>query len=218
MSKSSIVLPLSALALLSLSLGGCTDLKRALGMEKVVPDEFAVVQGAPLAMPPDFSLRPPKPGAPPSQEVSPTEQARQTIFRAGDQQQQQAALPDADKRSTGENDLLRQAGAGSAPRDIRETVNREAVQAAATPVDETFIDKLLFWRTPDKNASATAAVINPQEEAQRLKGGGPGATAAAAPTAPSTATGTPNAQPAPAPLPDLLGPPTIERRHDPSTG
>src|SRR5262245_35337633 len=124
MSKRPLVFTLSALALAALSLGGCTDLKRALGMEKVVPDEFAVVQNAPLAMPPAFSLRPPKPGAPPSQELSPSEQARQTIFRAGEQQQV-AALPDADKRSPGENQLLRQAGAATAPRDIRETIDRE---------------------------------------------------------------------------------------------
>jgi hypothetical protein len=204
MSMRPLLFPLCALALLSLS--GCTDLKRALGMEKVVPDEFAVVQGAPLAMPPDFSLRPPKPGAPPSQEVSPTEQARQTIFRAGDQRQ--AALPDADKRSAGENDLLRQAGAANAPRDIRETIARDATQAPQ-PVDESFIDKLLFWRTPGKNADATAAVVDPQAEAQRLKGG-PGAAAAAPGTQPAAATV--------APAPDLLGPPTIERRRDPSTG
>ena len=128
MSTRPIILSLCALALASPSLSGCTDMKRALGMEKVVPDEFAVVQGAPLAMPPDFSLRPPKPGAPPSQEVSPTEQARQTIFRAGDQQA--AAVPDADQLSPGENSLLRQAGAANAPRDIRETVTRDAVEAS----------------------------------------------------------------------------------------
>jgi Protein of unknown function (DUF3035) len=196
MFKRPIILSFCALALLPPTLSGCTDLKRALGMEKVVPDEFAVVQGAPLAMPPDFSLRPPKPGAAPSQEVSPTEQARQTVFRAGDQQA--TAVPDADQLSVGENALLRQAGAASAPRDIRETVTREATQAPS-PASESFIDKLLFWRTPDKNATATASVLDPAAEAQRLKNGGP-----------SPGAGTP-------PQPDLLGPPTIERRRDPST-
>jgi Protein of unknown function (DUF3035) len=199
MSTRPIILSLCALALVSPSLSGCTDLKRALGMEKVVPDEFAVVQGAPLAMPPDFSLRPPKPGAPPSQEVSPTEQARQTIFRAGDQQA--AAVPDADQLSPGENALLRQAGAANAPRDIRETVTRDAMQTPPPP-DESFIDKLLFWRTPDKTANATDSVLDPAAEAQRLKAGG--ATAAG--------TGTPAA-----PVPELIGTPTIERRRDPST-
>jgi DUF3035 family protein len=223
LSKRSFGFAVCGLALAPLALGGCTDLKRALGMEKVVPDEFAVVRSAPLALPPDFSLRPPRPGAAPSQEVSPTEQARQTIFRASDQQ---AALPaGADKLSAGENQLLRQAGAAAAPRDIRDTVNREATQAAA-PVDESFADKLLFWRTPEKRLGPTDTVIDPQREAQRLKA--PVATtqagAAAAPSgsAPPAADAVPSADAPsaapPAAQPELLGPPTIERKGEPKVG
>src|SRR5690242_19300542 len=134
------------LVLASLPLVGCDSCNRALGLEKVVPDEFAVVSRAPLAVPPDYSLRPPRPGAAPTQEVTPTEQARQTIFKAGDQQ---AGLPPgAEKRSTGENELLRAAGAGSAPPNIRETIAREA---NAEPVDQSFVDKLLFWRSADNS-------------------------------------------------------------------
>jgi hypothetical protein len=206
-----------------LALGGCTDMKRALGMEKVVPDEFAVVRSAPLALPPDFSLRPPRPGAAPTQEVSPTEQARQTIFRASDQQA--ASLPDADKLSAGENQLLRQAGAAAAPRDIRDTVNREATEAAAAPVDESFADKLLFWRTPEKRLGPTDSVIDPQREAQRLKvpaattqaGAAAAPAAAGAPAAAAAPAAAPGA-PAPAAQPDLLGPPTIERKGVPKVG
>jgi Protein of unknown function (DUF3035) len=149
-------------ALASLPLAGCDSLSRALGLEKVVPDEFQVVSRAPLAVPPDYALRPPKPGAAPTQEVTATEQARQSIFRAGDQQ---AGLPPgAEKRSTGENELLRAAGAGSAPPNIRETIARET---NADPVDQSFVDKLLFWRSAD---SGTGQVINPQAESDRLKG------------------------------------------------
>jgi len=221
LSKRSFGFAVLGLMLAPLALGGCTDLKRALGMEKVVPDEFAVVRSAPLALPPDFSLRPPRPGAPPTQEVSPTEQARQTIFRASEQP---ATLPDADKRSAGENQLLRQAGAATASRDIRDTVNREATQAAA-PVDESFADKLLFWRTPEKRLGPTDTVIDPQREAKRLKApaAAPQAGAAVAPAAgaapaaaaaPGAASGT-----APAPAqPELLGPPTIERKGEPKVG
>lgn len=239
MSKRFLGFAVCGLLLAPLALGGCTDLKRALGMEKVVPDEFAVVRGAPLALPPDFSLRPPRPGAAPTQEVSSTEQARQTIFRASDQQA--AALPDADKRSPGENQLLRQAGATATQRDIRDTVNREAMQTAP-PVDESFADKLLFWRTPEKRLGATDSVIDPQQEALRLKGsaaaaqtgGAPasgaapaagsapavGATPAAAttPAASPAAAATPAASPAPAAQPELLGPPTIERKGSPKVG
>ena len=41
---------------------GCQSTKQALGMSKVVPDEFRVVTMAPLVVPPEYSLRPPAPG------------------------------------------------------------------------------------------------------------------------------------------------------------
>jgi len=66
-----------------LALSGCTNLKRAVGLEQTSPDEFAVESRAPLTMPPDFDLRPPKPGAPRPQEVSASAKAREAIDTAG---------------------------------------------------------------------------------------------------------------------------------------
>jgi len=182
-----------AVALAALSLGGCDSLERAFGIKKVVPDEFAVVSSAPLAIPPDYSLRPPRPGASPTQEASITDQAKQTIFRAGDQQ---AALPGADQRSAGENELLKQAGAASAAPDIRQTITQEA-KAGSGPVDQSFVDKLLFWRGPDQTLGPTDQVIDPNQEAQRLK------SSEAAANAPATAQG-------------MTGAPVIERAKAPS--
>lgn len=56
------------------------DTRRALGLGKTPPDEFTVVKRAPLSLPPNYTLRPPEPGAPRPQEPSPTEQARQQVF------------------------------------------------------------------------------------------------------------------------------------------
>src|SRR5271165_6025053 len=67
----------------ALLISGCTDLKRAIGLERAPPDEFAVESRAPLTMPPDFDLRPPQPGAPRPQEKSSDQQARQAIEQAG---------------------------------------------------------------------------------------------------------------------------------------
>jgi hypothetical protein len=170
------------LALVALSLGGCESLGRALGTEKVVPDEFAVVAHAPLAIPPDYTLRPPRPGAAPTSDVSPIAKAQQAIFKAGDQQ---AALPDSDKRSAGENELLKRAGASTAPPDIRDTI---ATEAHSGQIDKSFVDKLLIWKGPDYRLGPTDQVIDPAAETQRLKGG-PAATGAAAP--PSALTGAP---------------------------
>jgi DUF3035 family protein len=66
-----------------LLLPGCTDLRKAIGLEKTSPDEFAVESRAPLTMPPDFELRPPQPGAARPQEKSSDQQARQIIDQAG---------------------------------------------------------------------------------------------------------------------------------------
>ncbi len=183
----------SFVAVAALALGGCDSLDRAFGIEKVVPDEFAVVSGAPLAIPPDYALRPPEPGAAPAHEVSPTEQAKQTIFRAGDDKA--SALPGAEQRSEGENVLLQEAGAASAAPDIRQTLAREA-QAGDKPLDQSFVDKLLFWRGPDKPL-AIDQVIDPNQEAQRLKG------SQAAANAPATRQG-------------LTGAPVIERAKPPT--
>lgn len=44
------------------------------------PDEFAVARRAPLTIPPDFALVPPKPGAPRPQEADSSTQALQAMF------------------------------------------------------------------------------------------------------------------------------------------
>ena len=66
------------------ALSGCTDTRRALGLEKSTPDEFNVVSRAPLSLPPDYRLRPPQPGATRPQEGTVQQQAKQSIFRAGE--------------------------------------------------------------------------------------------------------------------------------------
>lgn len=164
MADRSFKLGVAGAVLAALSLQGCTDFKRAVGWEKVIPDEFAVVSRAPLAIPPDYTLRPPRPGAQRPQEKAPTEQARETVFRAG---QQEATLPPpATQRSSGEGELLREAGAANALSNIRELVNVEAT--ADKPIDEGFVDKLLFWRTSAKKVAPADEVIDPEKETERL--------------------------------------------------
>lgn len=193
-----------AMAAVLLSLGGCTSFSRALGLEKVVPDEFSVVQGPPLAVPPDYSLRPPNPGAAPTQETSASDQAKQSIFRATDKQA--SLLPGADKRSAGENQLLLQAGAGTVAPDIRDTVNREAL--ASPGIQQGFVDKLLFWRDPQKPLGPTDNVIDAGDEAVRLKGSSQTADNGAPAAVPTTI------RPS-TPPPGMTGLPTIERKGDP---
>src|SRR5665213_3042937 len=72
MRYSTIALRLIAPASIVVLLSGCgnSSLTRTFELTRDSPDEFTVVTRAPLSMPPDFSLRPPQPGAERPQEQS----------------------------------------------------------------------------------------------------------------------------------------------------
>src|ERR1700749_1505982 len=64
-----------------LLLGGCSgdSLSRTFGLTRDAPDEYTVTTRAPLSMPPDYSLRPPRPGEARPQEQSERQQAEETL-------------------------------------------------------------------------------------------------------------------------------------------
>src|SRR5260221_14104548 len=93
----------------SAGLAGCQSTKKALGMTKVVPDEFRVVTKAPLTVPPDYSLRPPAPGQPRPQELQPESAARNALLGARN----------AEQRTQGEKLLASRAGADKADPLVR---------------------------------------------------------------------------------------------------
>src|SRR5439155_8890888 len=75
-----------ALSLCATALAGCESLRSAAGLTKKSPDEFAVTTKAPLVIPPDFNLRPPTPGAPPSNTRDPSTNAEMALFANADAQ------------------------------------------------------------------------------------------------------------------------------------
>jgi hypothetical protein len=161
-----------------LLLGACTDVKEALGLEPKPPDEFTVIARAPLSLPPDYTLRPPRPGARRPQDSNPTQDARQTVFRAA------APAPApvvSDDRSQGEQAFLKEAGVTRANPGIRQVVAEE--QNKINQAETSFADKLLFWQKPPPPGD----VIDPVKESQRLQrnaalGKPPGAPAGDVPT------------------------------------
>ena len=80
------------------------------GFDRKRPDELAVSRSAPLVVPPDFALVPPKPGAPRPQEADSSTQALQALFGG-------AAV-----RSASEANAVSQAGANRAQAGIRSQV------------------------------------------------------------------------------------------------
>ena len=140
-----------------LLLAGCGDnLSRTFGLTRDAPDEFAVTTRAPLSLPPDFALRPPRPGASRPQEQSDREQAELTLAP-------QAALAGAATPSVtpGQNALLAAAGP-AAPADIRRRIDQDQFLDRPQP---GFADKMLFWKTPPPAGTQ----IDAQREAQRLR-------------------------------------------------
>jgi hypothetical protein len=145
------------------SLVGCTSTQQALGMTKVVPDEFRVVSKAPLVVPPDYSLRPPSPGEPRPQELQPESQARVAILGARA----------AEQRSDGEKMLVARAGADKADPLIRYVVDDEFGNVAHK--DKSFADRVMFWRKDKAEATGVSAAsasastpIDPAVEATRI--------------------------------------------------
>ena len=141
----------------SLGLAGCAgdDLSRTIGLTRDAPDEFTVTTRAPLSMPPDFSLRPPRPGASRPQELTERQQAEATLSPT-------TALAGAPSGSSPGQQALLSAAGPDAPRDIRNEVDAEAQLDAP---GRSFADRLMFWKpTPPAGTAVDAAA-----ESQRLR-------------------------------------------------
>ena len=160
------VLKVAGLALLAgISLTACTSTKNALGLNKVVPDEFRVVTKAPLVVPPDFALRPPAPGEPRPQELQPESAARQALL----------GQRDAVNRSQGEQIFVAQAGGDKADPLARYVVDDEFGDLAYK--EPGFADMVMFWhKTPPASAGSANAAIGDESkpldaaaEAERVK-------------------------------------------------
>jgi hypothetical protein len=148
----------------ALAVSGCGETRRALGYDKAPPDEFEVISRAPLSQPPDFTLRPPTPGAPRPQEGTVRDQAKSVLVGGGMGSGASAAqtAPFAD-RSQGEQALLTKAGADHIEPDIRKKVNEETT--SLIEADESFTDKILFWQKKPPPGEVVDAV----KEAKRLQ-------------------------------------------------
>ncbi len=144
-------------ALLVLALAGCgstDDMSRTIGLTRDVPDEFTVTTRAPLSMPPDFSIRPPTPGATRPQERTAAASAEAAL-------NPQSALASNSVQSAGERALVGAAGP-AASATIRNDVNKEASLQSG---DRALTDRLMFW----KAAPEPGIIVDPQRESKRLR-------------------------------------------------
>ncbi len=139
------------------STAGCDTSKmaRTFGLTRDAPDEFTVTTQAPLSMPPDFNLRPPRPGAVRPQQQSERTQAEEALVP------QLALGAPRGTASAGQSALLQESGP-TAPADVRRRVDQDARLEQAS---ESFLDRVLYWRKPDTQN----VMVDPGKESQRLR-------------------------------------------------
>jgi hypothetical protein len=141
--RSGRVLRIAILLGAAAALAGCESMRDATGSAKEPPDEFAIVTKAPLVIPPDYNLRPPKPGAAPMNQVEPTQAAQQALLGA-DNATVAAAMPG--NASMGEKLLLTHAGAQNTDPTIRQDL--VADDTALQTSSDSFTNNVLFWQKP----------------------------------------------------------------------
>ncbi len=164
---------------------GCGSVKDELGLEKKAPDEFTVVRNAPLSLPPNYNLRPPKPGENGIGQQEQREKARTLLtgrqntlkakqdnssahskagstFLAGRSDNQIGEIKE-NSPAQGEQALLSHLDATNADPNIRQKVDQEANILASD--DRGFVEKLMFWRKQD----TPGTIVDAEGEAKRLK-------------------------------------------------
>lgn len=146
---------LIAASVAAVALSGCSSLSEAVGASKVTPDEFRTVTIAPLTVPPEYNLRPPRPGEPRPEEIYPDQQARAALLGA------QSEWDGSDAEAL----LVAQAGGGSADPFIRSIIDGET--AGVVRKSRGFADQVLFWRDGQYQPPVDATPLDADEEARR---------------------------------------------------
>ncbi|WP_411816616.1 DUF3035 domain-containing protein [Hyphococcus sp. DH-69] len=151
-SNSALKMTVAAIAVAVLT-SGC-GIGKAVGGGKNAPDEFAIATKAPLVVPPDYALRPPRPGESRPQELSPSERAQQVLL--GDST--------AQPPTQGEQLLLRKANALGSDPSIRAVLDAES--GGRGEKDRSLANQIMFWNFLDGEVDDSAAplqVENPEE-------------------------------------------------------
>ncbi len=149
-------LPLLLLA--GVTLAGCGSVRDLTGIEKKAPDEFAVVRRAPLSVPPNFDLRPPRPGERAVPQIDPRTQSEVAVFGVNDR-----STPRPVAGTPGEEVLLNTLKIKTVDPSIRQKVDQESAVLAVDKRD--FVQKLMFWREPPP----PGVVVDATGEKRRLQ-------------------------------------------------
>lgn len=139
-------------------LTGCDSVKSKLGLDRHSPDEFSVMQRAPLEIPSDLTKLPvPQPGLPRPQDVTAKQQAAQVVLGNA------AGTPLSEMVSSSEKALLSKTNATASSPDIRRQLAEEASQEKSDK--RPVIKRLLSIG----DGSPSAVVVDAEAEAKRIR-------------------------------------------------
>ncbi|MEE2525368.1 DUF3035 domain-containing protein [Hyphobacterium sp. HN65] len=140
-----------AVLTVAVAVAGCANRRSA------EPDEFRVVTIAPLTVPPEYNLRPPRPGEPRPEEIFPDQAARAALIGARTEFE----------GTDGEALLVARAGGGEADPFIRAIIDGES--AAIVRKSTSFSNQILFWGRDSEGLGEDAVTIDAETEAERLR-------------------------------------------------
>jgi hypothetical protein len=151
---------LAAAAVLTaaLALSACSGVRRAVGADKVTPDEFRVVTKAPLVVPPEYNLRPPAPGEPRPQDLVPEDLVGTSAYSGYE----------ASTASDAEQLLVAKLSTGSTEPTIRAQIDADN---SVVQKRRGFANRILFWRggdVADENEPTREAAADEIERRARL--------------------------------------------------
>lgn len=142
---------------LLVGLSSCSSFERAAGAAKNRPDEFRILTKAPLEIPPEYNLVPPRPGEPRPQELATNEAARVAML-GGD--------ANSKNLSVGEQILVQKARGNLEENNIRAVLDSETNRQ--TYKTKGFADRIMFWKGGD-NYIEDGTMLNADKEAERLR-------------------------------------------------
>lgn len=145
-----------------ITLSACSGAKEMMGLEKSAPDEFAVYSRAPLSLPPDYTIKPPTPGADRPQGEDETIKAQRALTGYASEAKVDS-YAGYQNMSPGLKNMLEETGALKADPAIRNTIDRET--SAFIQESESFTDDIMFW----KNKESFGTKVNAAKESQRIR-------------------------------------------------
>ena len=152
-----IIAPIFLVTASSTLLVGCQSTSKALGLTKNAPNEFNILTKAPLVIPPEYNLRPPRIGESSSENNYTQQAAREALI----------GNIDVAEPSRGEVVLMTKAGVGRANQEIRLEIDG---QNSVERKSDSFADRVMFWQDGQVvNDKGEVMPLDPESEAKRME-------------------------------------------------